>query len=422
MKRLISILVAVMTVNTLAAQLPESPFTVVACPSQNTSNSMNISWGIDTLSDATSVRYTRLNDTDWKRARAVEAKTHLCTTYDGISSKTPQGKTYNEDARFIKCEAKLGNLLPDTDYKYSIGSGEKWSEERYFRTAGAKEWSACVIADFHAYTPLPKRVDSAMAMISTVEDYDPSIDWVLHLGDITAWGGSYSFWWDLYTRKPFKDYMWAGVNGNHDNMTRKYGLSNAFFREANFYPRNGYGLEMGVCYYFYYGDALFIMLNNEVMRKEEGLAEAQAWVRKVVENNPARYVVVCEHYQWFFGHDGRDSQYGRWCELFDELGVDLALAGNNHIYVRTAPLYAGEATDGTRGTVYLQVPSSDNERGQAIKEMPQQNEDKIRCTWYEGPNTVGAVHLSTNKKRMVLTLLDRNGNQIDQCEVLAKKK
>ena len=104
------------------------------------------------------------------------------------------------------------------------------------------------------------------------------------------------------------------------------------------------------------------------------------------------------------------------------MGVDLALAGNNHIYVRTAPLYGGKATDGTRGTVYVQVPSSDNERGQAIKEMPQQNEDKIRAKWYEGPQTVGAIHLSANKKRMVLTLLDRNGNQIDQCEVLAKKK
>ena len=194
MKRIISTLVAVLTVGTLAAQLPESPFTVVACPAQNSAKSMNISWGIDTLSDATSVRYTRVSDTSWKRASVVEAATHLCTTYDGISSKTPQGKTYNEDARFIKCEATLNGLRPNTDYIYSIGSGDKWSEPRHFRTSGAKEWSACLISDFHAYTPLPHRVDAGMAMISTVEKYDPSIDWVLHLGDITAWGGSYSFW------------------------------------------------------------------------------------------------------------------------------------------------------------------------------------------------------------------------------------
>ncbi|MBQ5893570.1 MAG: hypothetical protein IIW74_00355, partial [Rikenellaceae bacterium] len=64
----------------------------------------------------------------------------------------------------------------------------------------------------------------------------------------------------------------------------------------------------------------------------------------------------------------------------------------------------------------------DNERGQAIKDMPKQNEDKIRATWYEGPQTVGAIHLAADKKHLVLTLLDRNGNEIDKCEVLAKKK
>ncbi|MBQ5864932.1 MAG: hypothetical protein IIW66_06040, partial [Bacteroidales bacterium] len=31
-------------------------------------------------------------------------------------------------------------------------------------------------------------------MISTVEKYNQPFEWVLHLGDITAWGGSYNFW------------------------------------------------------------------------------------------------------------------------------------------------------------------------------------------------------------------------------------
>ena len=128
MKRILSTLVALFAISTLAAQLPASPFTVVACPDQDTRNSINISWGVDTLSDATSVRYTRVGDVDWKRARVVEAATHLCTTYDGISSKTPQGKTVNEQARFTKCEATLNGLRPNTDYMYSIGAGDKWSD------------------------------------------------------------------------------------------------------------------------------------------------------------------------------------------------------------------------------------------------------------------------------------------------------
>lgn len=84
------------------------------------------------------------------------------------------------------------------------------------------------------------------------------------------------------------------------------------------------------------------MLNSEMMRKDEGLAAAQQWVRRVIQENPARYVVVMEHYQWFFATTGRTSQYERWHDLFDECGVDLAIAGNNHIYARTNALYEGK--------------------------------------------------------------------------------
>ena len=164
------------------------------------------------------------------------------------------------------------------------------------------------------------------------------------------------------------------------------------------------------------------MLNNEAMHTVEGQEAAKAWVEKVVKENPARYVVVCEHYQWFMGANGKASHYARWSELFDRLGVDLALAGNNHIYVRTAPVYAGKETDGTKGTVYLQTPSSDNERGVSCPPEFSHNTDIIKYRWAEGGQTVGGVHMDVNKKRMVLTLLDRNGNVLDKATVLAKKK
>lgn len=57
------------------------------------------------------------------------------------------------------------------------------------------------------------------------------------------------------------DYMWARVNGNHDNWTREanevtkeYDIPNHFFKGTSYYPQNGYGEEMGVCYHFRYGN------------------------------------------------------------------------------------------------------------------------------------------------------------------------
>ena len=46
----------------------------------------------------------------------------------------------------------------------------------------------------------------------------------------------------------------------------------------------------------------------------------------------------------------------------------------------------------------------------------------IASRWFEGPKTVGAVHMSVSPKEMVLTLLDRNGTVLDTVSVKAKRK
>lgn len=391
----------------------KSAYTITTSPAEDTRTQMNFSWATDTTITDAILEVSEVNDKRWKRSIVKSFKGVLCTTFDSIYSKTHDGKDFYEDVVINKYNATVSGLLPDTRYKYRIITTDT-SSVHYFHTAGARKWEACIISDFHVYSPIYSRTQAAMDMISTVENYKP-FDWILHLGDITAWGGSYTFWKDLYKEAPFHKYMWAGVNGNHDNMTRGYHrTTNEFFRDAAAYPRNGYPGEEGVCYHFRYGDVLFIMLNNENMRDSLGLAAAQQWVREVVANNPAPYKVVCEHYQWFFGKNGGDSQYGRWCKLFDELGINLALAGNNHIYVSTPAIYDGQVTDGSKGTVYLQSTSSDNERGVAYDpQAPIENGDKIRFRWSEGPQTVSAMHMKVTPEKMTIVLLDRNGEVID---------
>jgi 3',5'-cyclic AMP phosphodiesterase CpdA len=325
--------------------------------------------------------------------------------------------------------ALLG-LKQDTEYKYKLSSeknasggsyANKNSEIHYFKTAPKSgEWDMGIISDMHVYAPLPNRQKAAMEMIQQLEKQNKKpFDMMLDVGDMSAWGGSYSFWPTLYADSTFGKYVWAGVNGNHDNMTRPNAQSNEFFRNVNNNPVNGYAGEIGVSYHFIYGDALFVMLNNEAMKSDQELANAQDWTRKVIKDNPAKYVILLEHYNWFMGEDGRSSQYSRWKALFDECGVDLAISGNNHIYVRTNALYADQETDGSKGTVYVQTSSSDNERGRSLEEQLY-NKDIIKFRWSEGSKTVGGLIMKANKKRLMLTLYDRTGNQIDQ--VLVKSK
>ena len=411
------------------AKVGQQIHSISTCPGEDCSNEMIISWGADT-SVQSWLLWSKASDKGWRRAKRENPIWYRTEIYNRKSSKRANNENFFEDVIFNKCRVKLSGLEPNTTYKYMIVSspagrstsaGDASTGTYTFKTAGAKEWSACIISDFHNYSPIPGRLEAADKMIGKIKEYDPSMDWVLHLGDICAWGGSYSFWKNLYGMQWFRDYMWAGVNGNHDNMSRKYELTNEYFRNSAAYPLNGYPGEMGVCYWFKYGEALFIMLNNESMRTQEGLEDAQAWFKSVIKSNPSKYIIVCEHYQWFFGTDGADSQIARWSKLFDEFGVDLALAGNNHIYVRTNALYNKEETDGSRGTVYIQTPSSDNERGQAMKPELTHNKEIIKCRWTEGPKTVGAMSIKVFPTHIELALLDRNGTVIDTATVKAKR-
>ena len=399
-------------------------YTVIANPGENASKSVRLNWHSDIDGEATHCFYTECSDIHWARAKKATPQQELCTAYDSMYSKTPQGENIHENARFIRNTTELKNLKPGTRYMYRIGDNLKDGETRYFHTAPESgEWSAAIISDFHAYTPLPKRVKSAMAMLDTLEAKNGThLDAILHVGDIIAWGGSYSFWRDLYTNDHFKNHLWAGVNGNHDNMDRTNKRnSSEFFRNANNNPLNGYDTQEGVCYHFTYGDVLFIMLNNEAMHTDEGLAAAQKWVKKVIKRNKKQYVVVMEHYQWFYGTNGKASHYNRWQKLFDECGVALAISGNNHVYARTNALYNGVETDGNSGTVYLQTTSSDNERGQELKEWTL-NKDIIKTRWSEGSSTVSGILFKVNSDHIALTAYDRNGNAFDNVIVKAKKR
>lgn len=420
--RLLSSFLAVIIVSSAFAQ---DVYTVIVNPGENASHSVRLNWHSDVDTEKTYCFYTECNDTDWNNVKRAKAKRKLCTAYDSMYSKTAVGENIYEKAVFMRNTVELKTLMPDRKYMYRIGTDFNKGEIRYFKTAPeSNNWTAAIISDFHAYTPIPKRVESAMSMLNQLEEQNKNeFDFILHVGDIIAWGGSYSFWRDLYSNEPFKKYLWAGVNGNHDNMDRTNKKnSNNFFRYTNNNPQNGYIGENGVCYHFTYGNTLFIMLNNESMRSDEGLEKAQKWVKKVVRSNKkAKFVVVMEHYQWFFGTNGKSSQYDRWKDLFDECDIDIAIGANNHIYARTNALFNGRETDGSKGTIYVQTPSSDNERGQELKEWTD-NKDIIKYRWTEGAKTVGALIMKADDNHINISLYDRFGNIIDSVTAKAKDK
>lgn len=407
--RFISLIVTLCCCVGLCAQVP---YTVIANPGENASEEVSINFHTDPEAGAGYLRYAPVME-DWGKAIQVKARQEICTAYDSMYSKRSDGENFYETVRPMRNVVNLSGLKPDTKYRYLI---EGDTVVRYFRTAPAEaRFTAAIISDFHCYPPLPGRQRAAMAMLDTLRSiHGEDFDLIIHLGDVCAWGGSYSFWRQLYEEPYFKNYTWAGLNGNHDNMDRTNKKnSGKFFKNVNAVPLNGYEGQEGVCYYFKYGDVLFVALNSEAMRTDDGLAQSQVWVDEVIKKEKAEYVVVMEHYQWFFGENGMTSQYARWCDFFDSHEVSLALGANNHRYVSTPPLRGGNVVEPGEGTVYIQTPSSDNERGESIDEL-EYNADIIKTRWAEGSHTVGAMLMDVTPEHLTLSLYDRYGNLIDR--------
>ena len=351
---------------------------------------------------------------------------YRCETFNDIPSKLGDRTSVTEKHIFDKHGLELYDLEPDKEYTYRIVTfdhvdGKKeYSDVHRFKTAGAKAWKAAVISDFHHYAPIWSRIESAMGMLDMINNKAGGFDWVLSPGDQTAHGASFNFWTQLAEQPNYKNFMWASVQGNHDHMASNKKTSDNFFRDSHFFPYNGYQGQEGIAYWFKYGDVLFLMLNNEAMGASANLEKAKLWMENVVAENPSKYIVVVEHYNWLSGMTGSDLQLGRFYQTFDKLGVDLAISGHNHVYLRTAPLKAKQPVAPEEGTVYIVAPSSDNERGREMKSPPS-NGDLIKKRWTEGGRTVGGMLMDVNPNRIEMTLYNRNGTVIDSFTVPAKR-
>jgi hypothetical protein len=304
-------------------------------------------------------------------------------------------------------------------YKVCVGSG-LCSPVHYFKTAGAAEFSFIWIGDIHIYPPLARRLSNAVSVLNAALAIDPGVDFVFSTGDIVAWGGSYSFWRNLYEQDFIKNYMFANVLGNHDAMTRTGSTSSDYFMIANNFPRNGYPGQEGVCYWFIYNNVLFITLNNEAMSSRgPGTTAAKNWAAGVIKQlkGKYRYIFLAEHYQWFDGRTGKTSWYANWKDFCDEYGVALALSGNNHIYERTHPLYHDQVVADGKGTVYMEVPSSDGDRGAEAGTLTN-NTEKLAFTYSSHTKsgngevkTIGCVLVKVNAEAIATKLVYIDDNK-----------
>lgn len=378
---------------------------ILASPGENGNSEINISWHMDESKKEGKIIYALYSDINWENAITVNGTYELNTIFPG--------KTFNH------YKVSLKGLNPNTKYKYKVGE-ETFSEEQYFKT-GSNKFSFAVVGDWHTHLPLPGRLTAVTNLIDQMTRLERNISMIFSVGDETSYGNVYDSWLASNSQVHFKNYLKASTIGNHDYWTQSNQDMESFnfFRDVHYFPHNGYEAQEGVSYYFKYGKVLFIVLNSyDVCVK--GSIKGRNWARDVIKNNPSDFVIVSMHYNWFDGTNGNAYQYNSWKDFFDANDVDLALSGHNHVYVRTHRLYEG-VRNTKKGTMYIQTPSSDNDRGRTMADT-YNNQNLIAYRFTEGARTVGGVIVDVSETEIKTRLVDRNGRVLDEATISKREK
>ena len=191
---------------------------------------------------------------------------------------------------------------------------------------------------------------------------------IISTGDTVAYGSYYDDHLEWDESIAFENYIFADSPGNHDYYERRTGSSKMTtypisWEASRNMPDNGYTsyVEQGIKsnYWFIYNSCLFVSLDSIASGKS--YADQKQWLIDTVQGLEGQFqwLIVYEHYPFFDGETAStkhytNSGYISWWDTFDLLGVDLALSGDSHVYLRSKPLKNNQVDES--GTVYMTCP------------------------------------------------------------------
>ena len=268
-------------------------------------------------------------------------------SFDGV--KTYRGSSESFKEIYVH-KVTVSGLKPGTEYVYRVGDDvlDKWSDIRTVRTDdGDENFKFIAIADIQAGNE--EKYTKAATVMKAAYDTMPGADFYVNLGDYV--NDCTQEEWDLYFDK--FDFVnstttHVPVAGNHDgNITNKL---NFFWFENMFNTNNpeGSNVNEGTYYSFDYGNAHFAVLNtNEIYPIT---TQQTNWLRNDMRASDAQWKIVLMHRAAYSAGKNLikpDTVMMReiLLPLFDELNIDLVMAGHDHVYMRTEQVYGDKKVE-----------------------------------------------------------------------------
>ena len=408
----ITILLAALTVGRTAPSFD----LLAACPGENCSRQMRIVW--HSSSPECELAYAPADGS----TRPTKAKV----------TKTRSPVAYTGEPTYWKYSATLEGLKPGSRYAYRVSADGAHTSAQEFRTAGEDgEFCFLWMGDVHSTPNKPKKMESVKLLFDNASEASSAlggIDFVLFTGDAVKHGQTYACWREWNASPPFAQRMMAAVCGNKEYYRDegKTRWHNRWFLAARNNPPNGAtGLES--TYWFIYNGVLFIGIDTlAVEGREMGDSAVRAaregqpeWFEKVAkaQRGRYRYLVAFQHYPYFSrkGPTGYGG-YDRWRTVFDRCGVDFALSGDSHSYVRSKQIRGGK--EDPNGTVYAVCPEIDGYLGEADV----RSGEGLVAAYDAKDSSYGACWFSVGKESMTLHWLCNGTADIDTVTVKAKRR
>lgn len=270
-----------------------------------------------------------------------------------IAKNYVNGIEANSKRSYTSHKALATGLKPGTAYSFRVGNEKGWSEIGHFTTASdsydKKEgFSFIYITDTQAqndemFNVSQKTAHAAQKMVSDAK-------FVLVNGDLVETSGSNNSEWEYEQWFSTMQDIWMNyplvvAQGNHDTSSNS-NFAWHFNTDNSFNSTSPVQTAMeGTVYSFVQGDALFLVINYEDYKKEGYFAALSDWMRKQVEaHKDVKWRIATFHKNMFTGskshqsdNDGRIVRENM-LPVFDELNIDLALQGHDHIYEVIGPV------------------------------------------------------------------------------------
>lgn len=256
-------------------------------------------------------------------------------------------------------KAVATELEPDITYYYQVGSesGEK-SEVGTFTTSGddGEEFTFIQYTDTqNAFWNENVRNEAAFGAdtLKKALEVAEDADFVLHTGDLVEIAEVEDEWVDIFeqSKESWMKLPLAVAPGNHDEYTLNSDepVTEKFNEHINVPVTNG-KISGGSYYSFDYNGAHFVVINTNDNKNPDEKAisdEQMAWIKEDIQKareNGAKWVILAYHKPLFSKsyHSLQDEDVKNvreeFMQLIDELDVDLALQGHDHVVSRTKSL------------------------------------------------------------------------------------